>query len=426
MSKVLKNNVLITLFLIVTSAYFCIWFSRFGGENICSDGLWYYEYFIRTFINHNINGSGLIKYPAGTMLLQLPFLLMALIYSKLLGIDLEGGLSLHFQRAVFSSALFYYIVTIVMLYKLAKKMYSKKASVLMCICLTFGTMLPVYICEKSSFSHVYGFFICTSFFVFVDYYEQNRNKKNAVILDLILGILLGFAVIIRNTNIVIGSGYLFYKVDSFKAFVVRIKNKILRPRIVLQTIGCILVYNIQIVFWKKMTGEWILYSYGEEAFIYWKKPQVLKVLFSDGKGLFIYCPVLMIAIISMIAFRKENKKYGLAQWIIFAAITYFISSWWCWWLGSAYGERMYCDILCIFSLPLASFFHNLDELSYVSNTGEELKTINRYISGICYIICFLCVVLNMAWINGTRSGAISDNFGTWYDLKNQFYNYLVR
>lgn len=427
MNKVLKNNAIMIAFLAITIAYFFAWFSEFGGENIHSDGRWYYEYFIRLFINHNLDGSGIIKYPVGTMILQLPFLIIAMGVSIVSGADFEGGLSLHFQRAVFCSALFYYVMAVTMLYRLTKKRYTEKSSVLMILCLTFGTMIPVYICEMSSFSHIYGFFICTSFFCFVDFYEQKRNKQNAVIFDLLLGALLGYAAIIRNTNIVIGAVYLFYNVDSFRSFAQRIKSKIIKPRIVLQIVGCMLVYGIQMIFWKRMTGEWILYSYMGEEFVYLRNPQILNVWFSDGKGLFIYCPVLLIAIISMLFFRKENTKYRIAQWVIFAAITYFTAAWWCWWLGAAYGERMYCDVLCIFAVPLASFFYNLNEWTYKPKSAKGYsEIIHRYVPIVCYTVVIFFVVLNLVWINGVRSGNISNNFGTWYDLRNQFYNYFIR
>ena len=405
------------LFLILVAVSSVIWFEYCGRVSIKSDGSLYYEYFTRLFITCNLSESGLIKYPVGTTLLQLPFLIVAYAISSAFGIDLKGGTNALFQYAVFAAALFWCLFAFILIYRFLRKKYLTSASILCCFCLFYGTMLPVYITEKASFSHAYGFFTCTAFWVYLSYYEENRKKKSilsALVLDLLLGALLGFCAIIRNTNVIIGAAYVFYCVDSFQALRKRIKT-LVSTCLILQVIGFLVIYGIQMIFWKKMTNSWILYSYVGEAFSNLTKPKILSVLFSDSKGLFIFCPILMIAVISMICFREENKEYRVAQWIIFFGVTYIISAWWCWWLGTAYGERVFCDVLCIFALPLAAFYEKLHEwrkeLSDENTTKMDIKPI------FCYVISIAFVMLNMSLIYATSIGAVSDNLATWYELR---------
>lgn len=413
-------------FIILNVIYCWFWYAHYGGNSIQSDGTVYYSYFVKIFISHDFTNNGLIKFPIGTTILQLPFLLLAYGLSIILGKDLYGGYSPLFQVAVYAAAVFYFIAGISLLYKLLRKKYSQTACLITLLAISHGTMLIEYATRSCSFSHVYGFFICVAFFCYITYYEENvdvTSSPKKLALHLLLGFLLSLASIIRNTNIIIGMAYLFYNVDSLKSFINRLRKRIFRLSLVFQLLGFSIVYSIQLICWKIQTGEWIFYSYGEEKFLYVSNPQIINVLFSDAKGLFIYCPVLFVSIIGMIMFRKENREYCVAQWFIFAGITYFISAWWCWWLGGAYSERMYCDILCIFALPMAAFFDHL--IKYFKTVIQRDALLPKIaVSLICLSIMFY-ILLNITWINGVHSGAINANMGSWHELKEHFYNYLV-
>ena len=418
----------IILVLMSITIYFALWYYRYGVSSsiIGSDGLGYYEYFVRLFIKHNLADSGLIKFPVGTMLLQLPFTLPTLFIQNVIGRDVQGGLARPFQLAVFISALFYFLITSLLLYNFLRKKYSSSSATITVACLSLGTMIPVYVCEKASFSHIYGYFMCTTFFIYVSYYEKHRNE-NKLFMDFLLGALLGGCALVRNTDVIVGAAYLFYGVTSPAKFKDRLRT-ICSFRMIPQFAGASCVYMIQLAFWRIMAGRWVLNGYGSEPFRYIYDPQVMSVLFSDAKGLFIYCPILVIGIIGMIAFWRENPEYMVSQWIIFICVTYIIAAWWCWWLGSAYGERMYCDILCIFALPLCGFLENLKIWSnhIQSDDSSEKQKIIHVIPDILYFVIFIFVVLNLTWINGTRAGVLSDNLGTWYELRNCVFNNLIR
>lgn len=421
-----RNHSYFVFFMISIIAYFIMWFYEYGAD-IYGDGAGYYEYFVRSFVKHDLLDSGIIKYPVGTMILQLPFTLSTLIVQNCMGRDLQDGYSQAFKDAVFLSALFYFVLSSILLYKFLCKKYSSSSATLTVAGISLGTMLPVYICEMASYSHIYGYFLCTAFFVYISYYEERRNQKKSLLMDLLLGALLGGCIIIRNTNVVIGSAYLFYGVTSINGFKSRLKT-IFSFRIIPQLAGASCIYMIQMIFWRVMSGGWVFNSYSDEHFNYIYDPQMIRVLFSDAKGLFIYCPVLIIAIIGMIAFRNDNQEYRIAQWVIFIFVTYVIAAWWCWWLGCGYGERMYCDVLCIFALPFCGFMDNLKSWrhSLMDDAYVGKYVAIRVIPIIIYSVIFVFVVLNLTWINGTRAMVINDNFGTWYELKNCFFERLIQ
>lgn len=404
-----RDEIAYILFLAFAAVFAFIFYKNHGGDNIRADGLVYIEYFKRLFIDHKLIGTGIIAYPLGTTLFQLPFLLVTYLFFIITGTDIS--VISNYNATVTFAAFFYWAAGITICYRMLRRKFTKTVSLLTCISLSAGTMILEYFLDMSSYSHIYGFFICTLFFAYVPYYEEKRNEKNKLIMDFMLGFILGLAAIVRNTHIIIGAAYLFYKVTDFKSFIERIK-KIIDLRLITQILGGAIPLFAQVIVWRLMSGKWMLYGYGDQSFVYLLKPQIFRVLFSDAKGLFIFCPILLVAVISMIAFRKENPEYRVAQWVIFAGVTYFVAAWWCWWLATAYGERMHCDILCIFFIPLASLYKNIGEL------WKEGKGFARYAIPITIgAVCVFFIVLNIIWFYGCLEWRISPNFATWYQLK---------
>ena len=406
------------LFIVISVVAAFVWFVFFGGDNIRGDGEGYYEYFIRFFITRSVEDSGIIRFPMGTALLQLPFHLTAFLFTYLSSGQLPDGMEIQFHAAASIAAFFYWTMGIWISYRLLRKKFSQWASLLSCICISVGTMMIEYVLDMTSYSHAYGFFLCTLFFAYVTYYEEKRNEKNKAKLDFGLGLLLGVIVLVRNTNIIIGAAYLFYKVTDLKGFGSRLKA-VMDKRLILQVTGCMIPIGVQLVLWRIMAGRWIIYSYEDQGFPYLFKPQIIRVLFSDAKGLFIFCPILIVAVIAMIVFRNENPEYRVSQWVIFASVTYIIAAWWCWWLGSSYGERMYTDVLCIFIIPFASFFENIGKL-WKEGTHKSCKVVVSILA----MFCLFFVALNIIWFVGCRQSVISTNFATWYQLRKMLLSLL--
>lgn len=417
------------LFILILVIYALLWFHFSGGQNIISDGAYYHEYFVRIFIRRDLPGSGLIKYPIGPMVMELPFLLAAYYISLWTGIDLEGGFSRLFQMTVFTAALFYCVIGLCLIYRMLRKRYSQNASLWSCICLYAGTMLPVYVMDKSSFAHAYGFFGFTAAWVYIAYYERTYPERSGfqkTAMDLCLGGLLGLNALIRNTNVVIGAAYLFFGVYSLRGLAERVKTRIIGIKLPVQITGFIAVFSIQVIAWKIMTGSWMLYGYVEESFSNILHPHIRYVLFSDAKGLLIFSPVLIIALAAMVIWRKDNREYGVATWVILIAEILLIASWWCWWLGNAYGERMICDVLCIFAIPFASFFEEAEKVrkrSAVGKTGGSAGLTGIAVS-VCYLFAVIFICWNLIMIRGARAGVISENFATWFQIRSWLVRFL--
>ena len=337
-----------------------------------------------------------------------PILLVLMLIGNIFGWDMQDGFAMYMQRGLPIAAMIYTLIAIVLIYNKLEKIYSKSSATFTSICLLYGTMLIEYCTAESSFSHAYGFFSCTMFLIYVEYYEKNYDfSKKKMIMDLGLGLWLGLCFLVRNTNLLIGFIYLCYNAKGLKDIAIRLQKRILKPKIITQIIGFTLLFMVQLVCYRIMSGDWILYSYSGETFANWSHPLVYKVLFSEAKGLLVFSPVLVIGIAALFV-EKYNMK--LAYIIIFISITYVISAWWCWYLGCSYSERMYCDYIGIFALPMCSFYDGL----------ERQK--NKFVGSIIYANAILFVILNMIWIRSTHYHIIANNLVVWHmfrDVLNQ-------
>ena len=84
---------------------------------------------------------------------------------------------------------------------------------------------------------------------------------------------------------------------------------------------------------------------------------------------------------------------------------------------------MYCDVLCIFAIPIASLFETMSETHYI-NGSEKSILLGKCNRASFFAISMFFVILNLIWINGNHNGTISENFGTWIMLRDQIGKFL--
>jgi hypothetical protein len=103
------------------------------------------------------------------------------------------------------------------------------------------------------------------------------------------------------------------------------------------------------------TGNWWVYSYGEEGFN-WLNPHFIDVLFSYRKGLFVYAPILMLSLPGIWVLSKRASPYWSITWLfLMFTFLYVTSSWWYWAYGGSFGMRPFIDAYPLFVIPFAAF-----------------------------------------------------------------------
>jgi hypothetical protein len=375
-----------------------------NGENgsvkiIDGDGIGYYMYLPNIFINKtftnqipddrfiiNATEKGVNKYPAGTAIAILPFFGVA-SFVAFIDNDIADGLSTPFQKSVSIAALFYLFAGLWFLKKFLSSFGINDTIISAVILLiVFGTNLLTYTVIEPSMSHIYSFCFVTSFLFCINKLIESGKIKYFFICT----VLLGMIILIRPVN-----GIIVFIVpflagsfgNSKRVLKVIAKAKFLIPAILIFL--CIL--SVQFILWYIQTGSFFLWSYQEEGF-YFGSPQIFNFLFSFRKGLFIYTPLVFISLLSFYAIYRKSKFEFFSLFLFLLLLVYIFSSWWNWYYGPSFGQRVFVEYYCIIGLLLAILIKT---------------TRNNFAKVAIYFLLFIFVALNLIQNYQYQKGIIS-------------------
>jgi hypothetical protein len=334
---------------------------------IWSDGEGYYKYLPGLFIigdmhkipegsvkpQRNEQGEILMKYTCGVALFEAPFFLVARAYTKWKGQDWQDIFHPNYARSVAISGFLIGFLGLGLLKSALLRYFSSGVTFWTVMAVFGGTNLFHYTTREMGMSHVYSFFLLVALVWHIPRWYERPNWQRAAL----LGGILGWAILIRPTNIVVALLVLGWEVYNFSAIQQRwqfyVKHWQLLP---VAAFSALLFFIPQMLYWKEMTGNWILYSYADEGFPNWNAPKIAEVLFDVQNGLFIYSPMALLMVIGALRGVWLRSYSGPIVSLIFALSTYIFASWWAWWFGGAFGHRCYVELYAIMAIPLAGLF----------------------------------------------------------------------
>jgi hypothetical protein len=115
------------------------------------------------------------------------------------------------------------------------------------------------------------------------------------------------------------------------------------------------VITPQLIYWKYVSGSFFFYGYGDEGFFF-GDPEFIKGIFSYRKGWLVYTPVMAFSIVGMYFTWKGHRQFFYPVLVFIMLHMYISFSWWCWWYGGGFGQRIMVETYAILALPLAAFF----------------------------------------------------------------------
>jgi len=348
---------------------------------INSDGKGYYAYLPAIFIYHDmqfkfvehyeakyypsnrsvfkefrnkIGERNVDKYFPGMAIIWLPFFLFGhlLAYLEVYPMD---GYSLPYQFAIAISALFFLWLGARLLKKLLSLFGADDrtaAFITLTICL--GTNLIFFSIVEASMTHVYSFTLiigfCFTVYKFFHDYQPKWFVRSLLLFTLIF--------LIRPTNglILLLVPFLAGNLKIFSASF----RKVFHDKITLLWgfIPSLILLSIPFILWKIQTGNWFVYSYGQEKLDF-SQPNMLSILFSYNRGWFVYTPIAFISLFGFIGVLKQNKFRFLCLLIFLLAFIYTVSCWWVWYYASKCGQRIFADIYVVVALLLLFLFQSI-------------------------------------------------------------------
>jgi hypothetical protein len=314
----------------------------------------YYEY-LREHNNKNID-----KYFVGTAVCLLPFFLAGHAITLMTGLPADGY-SYYYTLMAHVGALFYFLLSLFGVRKLLRSYnFNEKTIASVLIAVVFGTNLFYYVVTEFGMSHLYSFTAITWLCVSTRKYFTQHQSKHLFYVALLLGII----TLIRPVNLLIVFSIPFLAGNS-NQLRAELKNLFLKKWLLLFAFtGFILIVSIQLLIYKISTGSFFVYSYKQEGFNF-LNPQILNFLFSYRKGMFVYTPLLFLSMVGFInLFRSSRFQFFTLLGFLFLII-YVFSSWFMWFYGGSFSQRVMIEFYPFFAILLATALQEIRN-KYVS------------------------------------------------------------
>lgn len=427
---------LITVFLMLCGIIWVYHTKVLNAPKVYSDGFGYYVYlpallygdFSFGFVEGwehpldliQIAGRLVNKYPVGVAIMESPFFfaahLLSLLRDAVTGSMTATGYTNLYQYMVLFGGICYWVAGTIILYRLliGHLGFSKKVSLLTCVVITYGTNLFHYASYDACFSHIYSYFLFNLFLYYLCWYEErDAEGGNRLRHTCIFGFLAGLIFMCRNTNILFVLTYVLYGVRNWDTLKERM-GTILKPvrAVPIVLTGFVTIFP-QLLYWHTATGHWFAYSYGGEPF-YWLDPQLSNFLFSVRKGLFFWSPILLLALVGMVAAYKLQEKLYTGLVVFFVLIVYVSSAWWSWYYGGSFGQRVAVDFLCLFAIFIGVVLQRLEDWRQQDGVGRGY----RLAAGVVYGYCGLCIVWNLICMIAYWYRVLPSDEADWSTIRN--------
>jgi hypothetical protein len=227
---------------------------------------------------------------------------------------------------------------------------------------------------------VSGFWVTCVVYLWMDIRERLREHELDWWQPLALCFCFTMAVVCRNTNVFILPLLIHLVWVTIREGMV---EQLMR-HFPLALLGLVPM-ALQMTVWHTMTGRWVTYSYGDEAF-YWERPQLIRTLISSRHGLLSWAPLLILSFVgvALYLFGKQGRGKPLLWNLLvsFLLLWYVNSAWYAWSFGHAFGARAFLEISTLFIIGLAIYFDR------VLRAGVFAKAATVGFVGLCFLVTY--------------------------------------
>lgn len=297
------------------------------------------------------NGNYVMKTSMGQSVFYLPFFLMGHLWATLSNYPADG-MTFPYQFSIFAGALFYSFLGLWLIRKILLRYFSDTATGISLLLLVIGTNYLNYVSFDGAMTHNTLFTLYAAIIYLTIRWHEKQHWATA----LGIGLLCGWAALTRPTEVISilipvlwGITNRQSVIDKFHLF----KKHL--PHVALVIFGAVFVGSWQFIYWKAVSGHWLVYSYQDQGFSF-LHPHLINGLFSFRKGWLIYTPIMGFAIWGLYYLYK-NHRHLLVPVAAFSLLNVYITfSWDIWWYGGSLGARAMVQSYAVWMIPFAAFW----------------------------------------------------------------------
>lgn len=313
------------------------------------------------------SGNYILKYTVGQALLFSPFFLVGHTYTLLFSSYPADGFSYPYQLSIGLGMIIYAFIGLYYLRKILLKFFKDVTTAITLIVLVFATNYLDYSAIDGAMTHNTLFTLYTILVYCVIKFYEKPSIQNAIL----IGFFTGLLTLIRPTEIICLLIPLLWGIENYTSFKVRIaflKRELKYP--ITTIVVFILIVSIQLIYWKWVSGQWLVYTYGKEGFN-WFQPNFIDGFFSFRAGWLIYSPVCIFSMLGFYQLYKNHREHFYSILIFFILFCYICFSWNEWWYGASLGQRAMIQAYPILSFPLTAFLEKV----YLKNSTRLILSL---------------------------------------------------
>ena len=269
----------------------------------------------------------------------------------------------------------------------ARKYFQERWAFLATLGIWWASSLPVYMYFNPSWSHAHS---CFTVALFLWYWNRTRGERT-IAQWIVLGLLSGLMVDVYYPNGVLLLVPLLEGLECYWHYWNSSNSSAVIPRLFVRHLLYVAVFIVgllptlisrQIIF-----GGPFRTGYPSAQDWSWHSPALLNVLFSSDHGMLSWNPILALALVGLVFFRRVDNPF--ANYLIVATATYYlVISFYPDWDGlSSFGNRFFVSLTLVFVLGVASFF------DWVANQWNERAAV-----AFSYGVTALFIVWNLGLI----------------------------
>ena len=303
------------------------------------------------------SGHRVMKYSCGQAFAMLPGFLAAHAWCLTTGAAPADGFSRPYQVGISMGALLIALLGLWFLRLVLLRWFSERITGLVLVLLVIGTNYLDYSAINGAMTHNTLFTVYALLLWVSGRYHDRPSSGKA----LVLGILVGYAALVRPTEIIAILIPLLWGMDIREKAGIRHRLRFLwthRLHLIIAALVTALVGSIQLIYWKYVSGDWIVYSYEDQGFS-WLHPHVWDAVFSYRSGWLLYTPLMAFALIGLVPLWKRWRPMFAMTAVFVLVFMYIAFAWDIWWYGGALGQRDMVQAYPVLAIPLAAFFSRL-------------------------------------------------------------------
>jgi hypothetical protein len=241
-------------------------------------------------------------------------------------------------------------------FSIARKYFEERWAFLATIGIWWASSLPVYMYFNPSWSHAHSAFAVA---LFLWYWNRTRGERT-IPQWVLLGLLSGFIVDVYYPN---GALLMIPLLEAIVGYWNDLRSPAYAGRTMARLFvrhviyaGAVVVALLPTLISRRIIfGSFFHTGYPPVGSWAWKSPAFWNVLFSSDHGMLSWTPILILALIGLVLFRRADKPFASYAMIAFLAFYVIISVHPDWDGLSSFGNRFFVSLTPVFILGIAAF-----------------------------------------------------------------------